>query len=268
MDLFNELEKVNEEISSTISQSDYLLSNMPDIAQLSENYLKEANETYTPGGTGINSTSITQIIRGDAIDLQRKLLSLRRKREEIIKTILNSSIFTVAEVIDLMDAFGAYYKEEDIGITTLLVPQDFALIRNGNHSIISEEEMDGIAFDYTSSVAAKKSAYSMSMYKKSDNGIILNDELLTAVAGVEVSDIGAIQLYVRNGNSVEFNGEMLNIFPYDVLAFLEVFISERWSNPNLKVKETVKEYLKASESLKFSSDDPALEDLYRTKKRN
>lgn len=265
MNYFYELDRINEEIQTIKNHCEYLLDNMGDIEQQNNLQLKELNQQLNPGKADYNSIHTKDVLRREILQLQQDILALKDKREDVIRTILNASKISVQEVICLMDKFKSYHRTEMIGKKTLIVPQDFYLLRSGANSVMGEEQLKEMASEYQNvGLPLKKSSYTAPLYKQTSNGILENNYLLTIVAGLEINDLEGIQIYKREGNEVVFNGKILNLFPYDVVAFLDYLVISRFENAKLTMEEAWKQYSK-TKVLTFSKEDPALEDIYRTR---
>lgn len=292
MNYFAELDRINIALSELKAHQDYLLNSLDEIASLNKKLLSDADGMFDSEYDKLNESATKLVLREEAMDLNHKTFILNDKREEIIKKILGASKFSVKEIIDLMDDFGSYHKVEERGLTKLIVPQDLDFDRFGR-KMLTQEESDRLVSEYMNTrtnaynvsayvtkkhsdksskkinllvsdmIPAKKSAYNVSAYVKTQEGIKPNKEILTFVAGLEVTDIEGVQIYKREGNDIVLNGKVVNLFPYDVLAFLDYAVMKRIDNPNLSLKVLLKEYKQNNKVLAFSKDDPALEDIYR-----
>lgn len=268
MSYFDELDRINEEIRMIKNHSEYLLINMEEIEEKNNLQLEEEeHRKLEPGDLQISSINTKKVLGREIDELKQDILRLKDRREEMIRTILNAAKLSIQETLCLMDKFGSYYRIEVIGNKTFIVPQAFYLVRHGLNSIAEEEELNELACQYNHvDCQAKKSATTAPMYKKTSKGIQINDQILTSVAGLEVNDFEGVQIYKREGNEIIFNGKILNLFPYDVVAFLDYLVISRFEHPRLSMDEAWKQYRVNNQVLAFSQDDPSLEDIYRTKK--
>lgn len=268
MNYFDELERINAQIEMIRNHSEYLLNNMDEIEEQNNAQLEDVNRSLEPGKADVNSICTREVLRKEMTELQQAILNLNSKREEIIRTILNASKLSVQDVIILMDKFKSYHRTERIENKTYIVPQDFYLLRTGANSIVSKEQLVEEVTPYFDVLSkTKRSAYCVPMYIKTANGTQENDQILTVVAGLEVNDFEGVQIYKRENNEIIFNGNILNLFPYDVIAFLDYLVTSRFANPKLTMEEAWQQYkLGNTKVLTFSKEDPALEDIYRNRK--
>lgn len=288
MNYFIKLDKLNWELLELRKELNYLIANVDELSNATDTYFKKL------GDYPIYNAKLA--ILKEAQDIENKIINLNNAREEVIRKILRASFISAADMIYLFDEFKSYHKLIKVGIKNLIVPQDFNLISTGEHSIMSEEEYNQNLEDYLvpmgNGITAKpkKSAYDMPMYvRKSINTgegikeeILVNDQILTCVAGLEVNDLEGIQIYIRDNNGIRFNPNVLNLLPYDIIAFLDFYITKRLeilefniyesnkekksTNSSFGIREAMKLYKENNEIIGLSYDDPALEDLYRSKR--
>ena len=288
MKYFMELERINNEILELRNMLYYLITNVDELSEKTDAFFKKQ------GNYPIYSAKLT--ILKEAQEIENKIINLNNTREDVIRRILKASFISTADMIYLFDEFKSYHKLLKIGIKNVIVPQDFNLISIGEHSVMSEEEYNQYLVDYLVPMGdgitakPKKSAYDMPMYvrksKKTSDGIkdeiVINDQILTCVAGLEVNDLEGIQIYVRDNNGIKFNPKVLNLLPYDVISFLDFYITKRLEILEFNVYETDKQkklmnsafgiheamdlYKENNEIIGLSYDDPALEDIYRNKR--
>jgi len=264
MNYFNRLDQINSEIEMINEHIQHLVKGKEDIIALNEIYAQQSEAMTDAQKESLNSFATEFVIREELHGLERKKLKLITERDDIIKKVIFASRFSVNEVIDILDRFECYYKAERIGVRTFLVPQDLCLMRAGYNSVIEEEALNKLLAEYNYGENVKKSAYSMQLYVKTPNGVKENKQTLTVVAGLEVNDMEGIQVYQRTGNTISLNKRVVNLFPYDVLAFIDYLIVGRLDKPRLTLEEAWKEYNGIDNKvLSFSKDDPALEDIYR-----
>lgn len=282
MDYFAELDRLEQTIYDIKSELQCLCGYANELALKDEftltmlnakngtvTFEKRLEEEYGIEEAGKHDFLLaTQMLRREIHALNSRLKRAMDFSEEIIQAILKASSLTAAEAIALLEHFNAYYKLEKIGMKTYIVPLDFSFIKTGPKSVAKESEIDEIAETYTNidDKIAKKSAYTAPVYKKTkrpfEDEIELNDKLLISVAGLEVSQSCGIQIYRRSGNNVELNGDILNLFPYDMIALLDFHIKRRLDNPETTLKSSIKKF-ETEGGLSLSKDDPTLEDYFK-----
>lgn len=286
MDYFAELDRLEQTIQDIKNELQCLCSYANELALKDEQTLamlnakngivtfeKRLEEEYGIEEPGKRDFLLaTQMLRREIHTLNSRLKRALDFSFEIIQTILKASSLTAAEAIALLEHFNAYYKLEKIGMKTYIVPLDFSFIKTGSKSVAYESEIDEIAGSYTNidGNTAKKSAYTAPIYKKTkrpfEDEIELNDKILIPVAGLEVGQSSGIQIYRRSGNNVELNGEILNLFPYDMIALLDFHIKRKLDCPEVTLESSIKKF-EAENELTLSKDDPTLEDYYERSAR-
>ncbi len=271
MNYFEELGRINDDILSFKGSVEYLLSNVDELTQETKNYLQQSYEYNGFDLSENSSTAISLKIRRDALGLQDKVNRLKIQREEIISKIINCTSISISDIIRLLNEFGLYYKTERFGTKTLIVPQSLYIIKTGSQSVMDEEDFLRIlrkvrAFkERNGQLIPTEVVQSVPLYINSTiYGKVLNNHITEVASGIEVSDLEGIKLYVRTESGVSFNKKLLNIFPYDVLAFIDYFVMKRFDNPTFDIIEAYKEYTNGKSFVGgLSYDDPIMIDTHR-----
>lgn len=236
--MYNEIEQINEEISRLENEYYYYINNIEEIKALNEAYLKEFNDAYYPGSVTIKSTPRENVIRKVLDTIQTKKLKLYQQREELIAKTLDNSWLNVADVIKILDNFGIYYRPIKYGCLTLLAPIDLVLL-NG---VVDGSKIDEMVKQKNDVSARPKNITVIHMYRKDNGKVSLNDKILELTPSLLVNDLKGIPFYRREKNNVVLNEEVVNIFPYDVLAFIEYYITLKEQNPRITIDNAFKEY--------------------------
>lgn len=271
MNYFEEIEKINVEILDLRRQASYIIRDEKIMALISENYFKENCDHYGVPISNEIGYSIRMAIKDDVLEIKNKIVDLKKKRDAICTKIVDASKLSTFDCIAILEKFGMFYKIERLGVKTLIVPQDLNITKFGTKSIMPESELLK-KLEKQQSVKEKDGKIIQSdvehwvpLYINSTvYGTHLNNHIPELTAGIEISDIEGIQVYKTTADGVEFNSKLLNIFPYDVLAFLDSFIMQKIENPELNVLAAFDAYAKdCNSALGLSYDDPTMKDTYR-----
>lgn len=271
MNYFNELEKANEEILRLKNYASIILADEESITLKSEEYLRESSmygDFYLPDRL---STPVRQQIKKDILELEKQINKLKAYRNEIIDKIIKLTSISVSDLLSILENFKMYFKVERIGARSLIIPQDVCIIKNGSQNVIEESKLISklAAFNTIKAddgkIVPKDVEQSVPLYIRStSNGISINNHILELASGIEVNELEGLKLYQRSKDGVEFNRDLLNILPYDVLAFIDYFVAKRFETPVITIMAAYNEYKQEQTSVKgLSYDDPAMKDSYR-----
>ncbi len=237
--MYNEIEIINQKIADLQSEYNYYLENMKDISEQNEAYLKKFVNSYYPVGVDTHSTPRENVIRFALKALYDERIKLRAEREKKISIAIDNAWLNVDEVIKILDKFGIYYRTIRYGVRTLLVPQDFVLL---NNTIDGAKLNAMVAARLNVGNKKEKDITVMSMYRNDGGHISLNRELGVLTSALMVDDLRGIPVYKRENDNIAINEEIVNIFPYEVIAFIEYYIALKNKNRNVTIDEAYQDY--------------------------
>lgn len=325
MKYLDTLKRINEEIATLNEHKAYLLDSEDEFIAKSQEYVFNRNKFGKYMVYDIALENVELKMKKDLVDIESRLVELKRVRDQLIEFILKATRISTVDVIELAAKFGIYLKTEDVGTKKLLVPYDLCIIRSGINSVASEEELielmrevNNITIsngqivmkrplnvvplyvrskhespvnndeeaktvnDTASDIAKKPKTFTEFLKylfgnspaeteqvvvkpaaKKSNVKISVNSNIAELASGAEITINGGLQIYKRDGDNIVFNSEVLNLFPYDVLAFFDYYLDKLFENPNINIMDVCKSYLKEVPVGGLSYDDPAMNDTYR-----
>ncbi len=235
--MYMEIEEINQKIADLQNEYNYYLQNMKQISEENEAYLRKFMEAYYPGNITVLSTPRENVVRFVLKALYNERVKLRIEREKMIRNAIDCAWLNVADTIKILDKFGIYYRTIRYGVRTLLVPQDFVLLNNtidGTKlkTMVNERLNFGTDKDITV----------MSMYRKDGNNVSLNKEIGVLTSALLVDDLKGIPVYKREKDNIAINEDIVNIFPYEVIAFIEYYISAKNKDNNITIDKAYHDY--------------------------
>lgn len=277
---FERLKQINEEIEILKEHRDFLVSEEENIVADSQEYVIRRNKFGKYMVRDIMAENVEIKVKADIVEIESEIVKLKGFRDKILDTIIKATNISVYDAFRLAEKFGMYLRLENVGEKTYLVPQDLCVAKSGINSIIEESELleelreINTIEENNGQIIMKEPLKLIPYYERSKrtiNGevktkISVNQSIPELASGVEVTYNGGLQIYKRSGDSIVFNENVLNLFPYDVLAFFDYYISRIFENPMLNVMEVYEEYRKQDAVIGLSYDDPAVEDIYRSKR--
>ncbi len=237
--MYHEIEQINRRIEDLESEYNYYLQNIGTISALNEAYLREFIEAYYPGDIVVHSTPRENVIRLVLDKIRKEKIKLRQEREKMISKAIDMSWLNIADTIRILDKFGIYYRTIRYGARTLLVPQDFVLLNN----TIDGAKLNAMVASHLNVGNPKvKDVTVMSMYRKDANKVSLNREIPILTSALIVDDLRGILVYRREKDNIVLNEEIVNIFPYDVIAFIEYYIASKMKDSKVTIDSAYQEY--------------------------
>ena len=237
--MYNEIEAINQKINDLQSEYDYYLKNMKEISEENEAYLREFIDAYYPGMITVRSTPRENVVRFALKALYNERIKLRIDREKMIRTAISNAWLNVADAINILDKFGIYYRTIRYGTRTLLVPQDFVLLNN----VIDGTKLKAmVSARLNMDSSQDKDATVMSMYRKDAGNVSLNREIPILTSALLIDDLKGIPVYKRENDNIAINGEIVNIFPYEVISFIEYYIEARSKDSKVTIDSAYKDY--------------------------
>ena len=76
--------------------------------------------------------------------------------------------------------------------------------------------------------------------------LVLNKDISIVTSCLLVDDLRGIPIYTRVNDNIALNNEIVNIFPYEVISFLECLIRDRLNNPSISFEESFEMFLSKS----------------------
>jgi len=277
---FEKLKQINEEIEILKEHRDFLVSEEEKIVADSQEYVMRRNKFGKYMVRDIMAENVEIKVKADIVEIESEIVKLKGFRDKILDIIIKATNISVYDAFRLADKFGMFLRIENIGQKTYLVPQDLCVTKSGINSIIEESElleelreMNTIQ-ENNGQIIMKEPLKLIPYYERTrrtvdgevKTKVSINQSIPELASGVEVTCNGGLQIYKREGDSIVFNEGVLNLFPYDLLAFFDYYINRIFDNPMLNVMEVYNEYQKQDNVIGLSYDDPALEDIYRNKR--
>ncbi len=215
MYIAEKLEKINKQIADENQKYETVVASIKDLYEQNKDYLQNYIDGYRienieelAKSKDKNDQSLVSLGTIGSIyhyldELKKNILNLKKQRDEFIDQVLTNSMFSVKEVIWILDQYGIYYKNMNYGGKTLLVPQDLVLL----NKVENGEDIDNKVKRIKN--GENLLIHAIGKYRKDiDVTATLNENIKSFSNGSEILTNGDV--FVKDENGFKVNGNALS----------------------------------------------------------